>query len=59
MRHILARPKPGYLPLYLDLEDVDDPTEFVWRLTGEVLKQSGFARSSSGCGDCRCNWQNS
>ena len=29
MRHVLKQPRPGYLPVYLDLEDVDSPSEFV------------------------------
>ena len=40
MRHILLSPRAGYLPLYFDLEDVDTPAEFLWRLTGEILKQA-------------------
>jgi hypothetical protein len=39
MRHVLLRPQADYLPIYFDLEDVDSPAEFVWRLTGEILKQ--------------------
>lgn len=37
MRHVLLRPSPGFLPVYLDLEDVDSPQEFVWRVTRELL----------------------
>ncbi len=40
MRHILVNPRADYLPLYFDLEDVDSPSEFLWRLTGEILKQA-------------------
>ena len=40
MNHVLNRPKGGYLPVYLDLEDVDSPAEFVWRLVKEVLSHS-------------------
>jgi hypothetical protein len=40
MRHILLNPRSDYLPLYFDLEDVDSPAEFLWRLTGEILKQA-------------------
>lgn len=39
MRHILKQPRPGYLPVYFDLEDVDSPHEFVWRVAREVLAQ--------------------
>jgi len=37
MRHVLLKPRPGFLPLYIDLEDVDSPQEFVWRVTKELL----------------------
>jgi hypothetical protein len=37
MRHVLERPESGYLPVLLDLEDVDSPHEFVWRVTRELL----------------------
>jgi hypothetical protein len=38
MRHVLLRPRPNYLPLSFELEDVDSPEEFVWRVTRELLK---------------------
>jgi uncharacterized protein len=37
MRHILLKPRPGFLPLSFELEDVDSPEEFVWRVTRELL----------------------
>jgi hypothetical protein len=37
MRYVLVKPEKGYLPLYLDLEDVDSPEEFVWRITRALL----------------------
>jgi hypothetical protein len=37
MRHVLLRPRTGYLPLSFELEDVDSPEEFVWRVTGALL----------------------
>jgi hypothetical protein len=40
MRHVLLRPRPGYLPLSFELEDVDSPEEFVWRVTKELLSHS-------------------
>lgn len=40
MTHVCDRPKKKYLPIYLDLEDVDSPVEFVWRLLGKLLEQS-------------------
>jgi hypothetical protein len=39
MRHVLMRPRPNFLPLSFELEDVDSPEEFVWRVTRELLKQ--------------------
>ena len=39
MRHVLKQPRHGYLPIYFDLEDVDSPDEFVWRVVREVLAQ--------------------
>src|ERR1700689_753373 len=38
MRHILMRPRTNFLPLSFELEDVDSPEEFVWRVTRELLK---------------------
>ncbi|MBM3855000.1 MAG: hypothetical protein FJ399_17905 [Verrucomicrobia bacterium] len=37
MRHILLRPQNGFLPIYLNVEDVDSPEEFVWRITRALL----------------------
>jgi len=37
MNHVLERPREGWLPIYLDLEDADSAAEFVWRLTREIL----------------------
>jgi uncharacterized protein len=42
MRHVLVRPKPGYLVLSFELEDVDSPEEFVWRITKELLGHDNF-----------------
>lgn len=39
MRHVLLRPQAGHLPLSFELEDVDSPEEFVWRVTRELLLQ--------------------
>ena len=41
MRHVFKRPRPGYLPLSFELEDVDSSEEFVWRITKELLMQDG------------------
>jgi hypothetical protein len=40
MNHVLECPRDGWLPLYLELEDVNSSAEFVWRLTKEVLANS-------------------
>ena len=40
MRHVLQKPRQGYLPISLDLEDVDSPGEFVWRVTNELLSRN-------------------
>jgi uncharacterized protein len=37
MRHIFKKPQAGFLPLTFELEDVDSPEEFVWRVTKELL----------------------
>src|SRR5216117_3381058 len=37
MRHILLKPQADFLPLSFELEDVDSPEEFVWRVTKELL----------------------
>lgn len=37
MRHALLRPRQGFVPVYLDLEDVDSPAEFAWRVTRALL----------------------
>lgn len=42
MRHVLLHPRPGYLPLAFELEDVDSPEEFVWRVTKELLTQDAL-----------------
>ena len=38
MRHVLLKPRDGYLPLDFELEDVQSPEEFVWRVTAKLLK---------------------
>ena len=39
MHHVTGRPESPYLPIYLDLEDVDSPEEFVWRVTREIVSR--------------------
>jgi hypothetical protein len=40
MRHLLAHPREGHIPVYVDLMDVESPTEFAVRLTGALLAQN-------------------
>src|ERR1700677_2179025 len=42
MRHVLLKPRPNFLPLSFELEDVDSPEEFVWRVTRELLAHDKF-----------------
>lgn len=42
MRHVLLQPRPGYVPMSFELEDVDSPEEFVWRITKELLARDKF-----------------
>ncbi|MBI5367040.1 MAG: hypothetical protein HZA54_08380 [Planctomycetes bacterium] len=44
LRHVLEQPRPGYLPLYFELEDVDAPEEFVWRLAAGILSKPSLCR---------------
>lgn len=48
MRHVLLKPREGYTPIYLELEDVDSPQEFVWRLTGALLADDRLRRFIQG-----------
>jgi hypothetical protein len=48
MRHVLLKPQAGYLPLYFDLEDVDRPEEFVWRVTQGLLSNDTARRFLAG-----------
>lgn len=48
MHHVLTCPERGFLPMYLDLEDVDSPSEFVWRLLRELLSESRFRSALQG-----------
>jgi len=44
MRHVWMKPQKGYLPLYFELEDVDRPEEFVWRVTRGLLSNDTARR---------------
>ncbi len=48
MRHVLLKPQPGYTPIYMELEDVDSPQEFVWRLTRALLENDHLRRFLQG-----------
>ncbi len=48
MNQVLEEPQEGFQPVYLDLEDVDTPAEFVWRITYEVLRQSTLRKCLDG-----------
>ena len=47
MRHVLLHPHPGYLPLSFELEDVDSPEEFVWRVMKELLAHDSVRKLMS------------
>jgi hypothetical protein len=38
MAHVLKRPREGYLPVYLDVEDVHDPDQFAAELVAALLE---------------------
>jgi hypothetical protein len=42
IRHLLERPRLGFIPIALDLMDVDLPSEFALRLTAAIVAQSGL-----------------
>ena len=48
MRHVLLKPLPGYLPVYLELEEVDKPEEFVWHVTRALLGNDATRRVLQG-----------
>lgn len=48
MRHALLRPREGFIPVYLDLEDVDTPAEFVWRITQALLLEDRWRKFLQG-----------
>lgn len=59
MRHLLMQPQPGFLPIYLDLEDIDSPEEFAWRITRELLANDrwrAFLNSTKGLPKKLQNW---
>jgi len=50
MRHVLQVPAEGYWPVYFDLEDVDSPEEFVWRVTRALLSNDHVCKFLNGAG---------
>jgi hypothetical protein len=40
MGHLLKRPRPGYLPVYLEVEELHDPDRFAAALVAALLEQS-------------------
>ena len=59
MRHVLLHPRAGYLPLSFELEDVDSPEEFVWRVTKELLshdKTRAFLAKAKKLPSAFINW---
>lgn len=44
LRHIFLHHQSSYLPLSFELEDVDSPEEFVWRVTKELLAHDKFRK---------------
>lgn len=48
MRDMLLHPRAGYVCLSFELEDVDSPEEFVWRITRELLATDKFRELLSG-----------
>lgn len=48
MRHVLLKPRPEYMPIYLELADVGSPQEFVWRLTYALLANDRLRRYIQG-----------
>src|SRR5258708_15775769 len=48
MNHLLKRPRSGYLPVYLNVEDVRDPEVFCSTLISAVLEHSSLRTIVSG-----------
>src|SRR5208282_619490 len=59
MRHVLLRPRTNFLPLFFELEDVDSPEEFVWRVTRELLRHDilrSFLSKAKGLPKALAGW---
>ncbi len=49
MLHLRDNPKPGYTPIYLDIEGLESPTQFVVELTGEMARNlPGYRKAFRG-----------
>jgi hypothetical protein len=49
MLHLRDNPKPGYIPIYLDVEWLESPTQFVVELTGEMARNlPGYRKAFRG-----------
>lgn len=48
MAHLLKRSRPGYLPVYLDVEDFHDPEELCSNLVAALLEHSSLRTIISG-----------
>jgi AAA+ ATPase superfamily predicted ATPase len=48
MNHLLRRPRSGYLPVYLEVEELHDPERFAAALVASLLEQSKLRTVISG-----------
>lgn len=46
MLHLRDNPEPGYIPIYLDVEWLGSPTQFVVELTAEMVRQLPIFRKA-------------
>ena len=44
MRHVLKKPREGYLPVYLDAEEISDPADLTASLLALILEQSSLRK---------------
>jgi hypothetical protein len=51
MNHLLKLPKAGYLPVYLDVEDIHDPDRFAAALVACLLEHDQVRRLVTGIKD--------
>ena len=48
MRHVLKRPRDGYVPVYIEAENLYDPVEFAAELVSALLEHSKLRRLLTG-----------